>query len=555
MGFIFSLSLLLTGCQKDDETNVEVVQKADYQITKVTKEHISKNREAFTALNKYSNSGKSSINSRVTYNSDLNFYIFQDEAIYIQDGEYDSYTFRIIRNLESNIIENLLISRQEDGTYRTYIVSYDLTEEEISLLQNNQYVDLTEKTTFTPIEYDASGIVSRDGAIHYNAELDYCYTLEHSQSSGTGWNTLVETQVDCPTDDPRDHFVGGGGAGSTDPNPDDDNDGGSSGDGTEGVDLGGGPGSGGGSSTGGNVTSPLLILPTSMLAYISFLNSLTPSEKAWYEDTTNNSISISRINQFLNEYNWSGEAKQFAKEAIQALSEGGEVDFEEKIINNLTGKALCIYNKMKEQNTVSNILNKFRGDSPKANINFRMDDLPDNTRAKTDWPDSNNLITITLNNDNSYKGVDFQPNVFVVNTIIHEIVHAEFLRQIIIGIGQGQISNMTESEAIGYLENGDYHIIYEYYRDTKDWSHNYMADYYRDTFARVTQEFDTGVAVPDDDEPEEFYLDVAWLGLMNFPGEPAINIAFDNLPNSEKNRIIGVLNNQLDINANQTCTQ
>ena len=42
---------------------------------------------------------------------------------------------------------------------------------------------------------------------------------------------------------------------------------------------------------------------------------------------------------------------------------------------------------------------------------------------------------------------------------------------------------------------------------------------------------------------------------MNFPGEPVTNIAFDNLPIDEKDRIIGVLNNQLDINAYQTCTE
>lgn len=226
------------------------------------------------------------------------------------------------------------------------------------------------------------------------------------------------------------------------------------------------------------------------------------------------------------------------------------------IINNLTGKALCVFNKMVTQGLVSEALSKFNDGTGTPSITFEVGDLADNTRAQTSWPDGNDNIVITLNNDNSYKSVGFNPNIFVANTIIHEVIHAEFLRQIISAIGNNQISNLTEEEAINLLENGDHHIIYEYYRNTKDWSHNYMADHYRDTFARVTQEFDTGIPVPDNQQPQQLYLDTAWLGLMNFPGDdsPAI-IAFDNLPNSEKNRIISVINQQIENNANQNCEE
>ncbi|MFK7748338.1 MAG: hypothetical protein AB8B65_08110 [Kordia sp.] len=211
---------------------------------------------------------------------------------------------------------------------------------------------------------------------------------------------------------------------------------------------------------------------------------------------------------------------------------------------------------MKNGSVLSKALAKFSPNNTKANVTFKLGDLGSNDRALTQWPDENGTIIITLNtNSTSNKRVDYNPNIFVANTIIHEVIHAEFLRQILNEIGLDQIPNLTPEEAIASLENGDRHIIYEYYRVTKDWSHNFMADYYRDTFARATQEFDTGIAVPDNEEPAQIYKDVAWLGLMNFPGQEATIIAFDQLLNSEKNRIIAVLNDLLDDNANETCTQ
>ncbi|WP_420574186.1 hypothetical protein [Kordia sp.] len=119
----------------------------------------------------------------------------------------------------------------------------------------------------------------------------------------------------------------------------------------------------------------------------------------------------------------------------------------------------------------------------------------------------------------------------------------------------GNLPNVTPEEAIASLENGDLHIIYEYFRTTKDWSHNYMADYYRGTFARATQEFDTGTVVPINEEPLQLYKDIAWLGLMNYPNQTPTIIAFQQLPTSEKNRILIVLNDLLENNANETCTE
>ena len=37
-----------------------------------------------------------------------------------------------------------------------------------------------------------------------------------------------------------------------------------------------------------------------------------------------------------------------------------------------------------------------------------------------------------------------------------------------------------------------------------------MADYFRDIIARATQEYDTGIAVPNNLEPDALYMNLAW---------------------------------------------
>src|SRR5690554_435839 len=53
------------------------------------------------------------------------------------------------------------------------------------------------------------------------------------------------------------------------------------------------------------------------------------------------------LKNFLANNQCSGEAKAFGLLAIDAMAEGGSVDYEDRIINTLTGKADCVYKKLK----------------------------------------------------------------------------------------------------------------------------------------------------------------------------------------------------------------
>lgn len=113
------------------------------------------------------------------------------------------------------------------------------------------------------------------------------------------------------------------------------------------------------------------------------------------------------------------------------------------------------------------------------------------------------------NSTTSENGITQQPTALVAQTIIHEVIHAEFFRQIIVAIGQGQY--IADYDVVKEaLKNSNYPRLSEYFRTKSDWAHNYMAYHYRKAIARVTQEFATGVPVT---EPNEQFMAFAWRGL------------------------------------------
>lgn len=70
----------------------------------------------------------------------------------------------------------------------------------------------------------------------------------------------------------------------------------------------------------------------------------------------------------------------------------------------------------------------------------------------------------------------------------------------------------------------------------ENYQHQQMAAHYRQTIGRILQEFDTGIAVPNNQLPAQFYNDLAWEGLGN-------TVIWNNLSTTEKNRIISAVNN------------
>ena len=246
------------------------------------------------------------------------------------------------------------------------------------------------------------------------------------------------------------------------------------------------------------------------------------------------------------------ELFNLTEEIIMNSCNGGSVDFDNKIIidpsfeNNQ--KAMCVYNKMRTIDGFNKALAPFEGENPDAFIRLKAATLDDDVRAETKEPDANNIIEITINNcATCINGINYQPNTLLAQTIIHEVIHAEFFRQIIEAIGNGTYSTDYD-EVVNALENSKYQKLSNYIKTKEDWSHNYMAEQFRRAIGRVTQEFNTGIFVDSNQTPLPLYTSLAWRGLDEFDVT-----AWTNLSPQVQYDIHNSINNFTINNSNQTC--
>jgi hypothetical protein len=192
-------------------------------------------------------------------------------------------------------------------------------------------------------------------------------------------------------------------------------------------------------------------------------------------------------------------------------------------------KADCVYEKLVNlSGGFKNAIKKFDGDFPVAHLRFKVDyDLADTTNAIT-RDGSEFLIEILFNgntlNDRTILGL--------ARTFLHEVIHAEMYRKV--------------KSVNGSISETDFPGIYDYYRrHIKNWQHEQMASHYRNSIARMLQEFDTGIPLSSQQSPDQFYLDMSWVGLQK-------TLAWDNLDENEKIRIVHSIV-YYESNGNKTC--
>lgn len=161
-GILFlSISLLLWNCEKQDNPIQEIEQyQPKLKISKIHKKQIQENKIISQKLQsfkgKIKTEKKDGTFSKSIYSSEYDFYIETDYATYIenQDGSYHSYTFPIQRTINNGLIENLLLSLQTDETYKMFLTSYQLSEQDLVDIENGIEVDFTNKINSNEISDD-----------------------------------------------------------------------------------------------------------------------------------------------------------------------------------------------------------------------------------------------------------------------------------------------------------------------------------------------------------------------------------------------------------------
>lgn len=125
---LLPLLLLLFGCSKDvfeepikNETRfvakkVSLKNVNDPKLNKAVQE-LKQNRDQFAG--------------KIVYDSIYNFYYDDADGLYLESGSTHSYCFPIYRDDMDEKIEKLLFQYKSTGEYKTYIVKYDFTPEEL----------------------------------------------------------------------------------------------------------------------------------------------------------------------------------------------------------------------------------------------------------------------------------------------------------------------------------------------------------------------------------------------------------------------------------------
>jgi hypothetical protein len=177
----FGIVFILFGCEKDlyedkiyqSKINVEKVSLKD------SKSNIKINANLFKAISKINVKNKSTA-GRIVYDSINNIYFDDEKGIKITKDDYESYTFKIIK--ENGDLENLLFSKNQYNEFEAFIVKYSYTEEEMKHLNSqdirpNEMISLSDSTNTNRMIY-VSFLVSACSGIPYDCGGSICGFFE-----------------------------------------------------------------------------------------------------------------------------------------------------------------------------------------------------------------------------------------------------------------------------------------------------------------------------------------------------------------------------------------
>ena len=205
-----------------------------------------------------------------------------------------------------------------------------------------------------------------------------------------------------------------------------------------------------------------------------------------------------------------------------------------EVIVNLTGKALCVYNKLNSLSSgFANAIKKFDGEFPVSHLKLTINNgLISNVYGETQPPVG--FVTEIQFNENSFASLS---DLGIATVFAHEIIHAEIFRKMLSAAKLGSledVNNMNAQQQTNYVNSlkNNFPGLYDYYyrRYKPTWNHEMMANHYRSTIADIIQQFDNNRL------PRSTYEDITWVGLGKLDTN-ITTIAWDNLSPEAKARI------------------
>ncbi|WP_417363432.1 hypothetical protein [Galbibacter sp.] len=463
-----------------------------------------------------------------------NFTIDTTSIKKINYGKNITYTMFIKRSeFNENYFENLILKIDSVKNVEAYIVKYTLNSPLEFYSEHESFsIDAEPEITRITLENTDDSIMARSTCISL-----YSTRCNGTLNSGCGgaWHTpgpncqcvvIYESGLDCSTqgDDPN---TGGGGDSS---------------------------GGGGGGYNDGVVTAP------NVDAYLWDLKNFTSGElssdqRSYYNSNANikNNINtylisknfsvfsvldsklainvgmalsldykvfnwafknsnniLERASSYLTKNGNSPQSIAFALEGLLVTKDGGDVDFEDQIINNLKGKANCAYQKLKKQNgdLFKTTIGKFI-DDPKYNLIITtVGACGGEDTACTNGREVDKDGTIKIIFKNAY-----EPTLELAASILHEGIHAELFRYV-----SRRKSGVDPNDRPRLLQ------LYQYYKGivdnpnyngdpVTDAQHTYMAENYVKPIAEAIRSLDGNKYLL------EYYMWYGWEGLEKYDFE------------------------------------
>jgi hypothetical protein len=355
------------------------------------------------------------------------------------------------------LVENLLLSQQQDGTYKAMLVTYELYDHERQDIRNEINVDMTDKIKVYNLEDDAfaDDIFNKDLSVGDCVGRLMCPFGGSLHGAGQACVDADRGNLTLDTS-----LCAGPGGGGTTSNPDGHNFGGN-------TPWNGNQTSNGGSGTtnSSNPTLPVISTPQPWEGIMECMSDRLlnmPGAIVFLQDNKRKSGQM--LQYLINGGECSDEASEFSELAVKAWLEDGEVDFVNEIIKDSTfianDKINCTYNKISQNSTIKNLLEDFTGEVSQNALIFKV--VPDldctsdgdiDEGCTTDNLESDNSVLIRIDQD--YINSIQTPTLFLAQTIIHEVLHAN-LYLALYNLSNGNPTNLPDID--------DFSAVYEQYR-------------------------------------------------------------------------------------------
>ena len=444
-----------------------------------------------------------------------------------EDSSYQSYTFHVSNTPDGVGLENILYASSDGGkSYRIYLLEYPYTEEKMinSFGLIGPFDFKGEHITYYPLNEEAK-----------TNSVDCIMQIMTQCGEGNHNGGYYPDGSPCPAHEAHSSYLdcsisssggpSGGATGTYIPfNPSPFNGGGT------------GTGGAGNPSPGTEATSPIY------LPMKSVIRKLAPYEDEAEEDhikqcLSNNSMLTIPLEMFLGE-NPTPEQEAFGKETIKAKCENSdaEVEFEDRIINELVGKEKCLDEHLKESgnNFVQDLLANFEGDDSEFGIDIKSKDQVFYTdengntievNGKTRYTSTSNIIKIEISTSKAQNNRALQ----VVGTLLHEYIHADIFRKL-----------NTQPPSNDDLIFRNTYNSFEDNNFEPTPAHETMASLYVNSMKEALKSYHMTVMTGDYNylsnngqlDLDNFYEALAWQGLKNHNVD-----SWQNMPQNQKDEI------------------